>query len=487
MLSLTLALLPALSYAWPPTFGLELNLRSKKLQNIWAARMRESNTQTPTETGEGAETRKFAEALFRKCQPLCQRTEHVGKFGLTEWRFQFESGFQFNLSTDPATVEVQVGPFVLEDWKRYRADIQTYLYDFAKKEGLSHERDESSKDNSAHLNMGFASSFDSGRQFAHFLADYWQYWELGDGLLGGDPDNAPPLSLLNSGQKTAAKKILENFNRGGRPITAHDLAVQISRQVYTYTPTFSDGPEHYQQVGLKYVVGRRTLKGDGLGDVPYELRANREPESAEVAVLQLELQQMRLEYHRRNADQPIFLDVETVDQTKGMTTPRSRLTAFALYLGDMGALDQLDRFRPILSREVSGRSILDFMGASFSWRNPNMVDDLVSMSLRARHSPYLRERLVQLFQDPESFNAPGAKTIIEKLIPKISEYEDDPLTQALRAMISSPGWVGQALATEMDTKISVQVHQKRQAQGFSRRAEELWSSCRTFFQSGWAP
>jgi hypothetical protein len=82
--------------AWPPTYGLELNLESHALEKGWSQRMNANaaSGQTPTRDSEHRIARELMEKLREACKPDCSVTEIPnGKFGFTEWKFRFASGF----------------------------------------------------------------------------------------------------------------------------------------------------------------------------------------------------------------------------------------------------------------------------------------------------------------------------------------------------------------------------------------------------------
>ncbi|NDD93401.1 hypothetical protein EBZ37_15135, partial [bacterium] len=90
------------AWAWPPTYGLEFNLKSKALQSAWLKRMDKYGNsyqgQAPSAEGVHRIARELMEKFRASCQPDCVVTSKVGKFGFEEWRFEFPSGFGFNLS-----------------------------------------------------------------------------------------------------------------------------------------------------------------------------------------------------------------------------------------------------------------------------------------------------------------------------------------------------------------------------------------------------
>ena len=484
-----------LAFAWPPTYGLEFNLKSKDLQAAWAARMdKHGNSyqgQAPAADGEHRIARELMEKIRQACQPDCVVSSKSGKFGFEEWQFKFKSGFSFNMSVDPATVEIQVGPWDLQTWKKYESEIQRWLFDFTGKQGFSY-KSRGYQENSAHLNVGIRSAFgDDGKAFARYLADYWQYPELGSGILGDDGYNAPLLGDLKPSQREAAKKLLEGVN--AKETTPAELARQIESKVYTHSPDHKTGAYHYQSVGLKYVT--RTggaLEGDTLGDAPFELRANRNPVSAEQALVQLELQEKRLEHLKSKSAEPVALDLNLVTTVRDeFRSEVDQVTGFYLYLEDMGLGGEWQKYRKVLSPRMSLYEPHAFVQGKMDWSNPEMVEALDRFSNRARKSPAMMRILKLALMEPGASKNETASKILKRMselafdasqptlamdaVRKGLSPATDPLCQACLDVTSSEEWKDRSRAKKIYKKISSLTPEKM------KEVTEFWSSCQAFF------
>ncbi|MEN9724412.1 MAG: hypothetical protein RJB38_2398 [Pseudomonadota bacterium] len=407
-----------LAWAWPPTYGLELNLVNRELERVWQMRIDQlgDDGQNPQAQDEHRIAKELMSQLQASCQPECVVEEKIGKFGLREWNFKFQTGFSFNLSVDPATVEIQVGPWSLEQWKSHAPEIQKWLFDFTKSRGFKHslgKRDE----NSAHLNIGLRSAFDGdGRAFARYLADYWQHPELVSGVLGQDEHNAPPLGYLSRKQQAAAKEILESVNHSSSSL-AEMVARRIQAHVYTDAPGHEYSAYHYQAVGLKYVTKTASLKGEQNSDQPFELRANRSPESAEQALLQLELQERRLAWLRTQASEPVVFELAALSLGDDPTViaKQDLVTGFYLYLDEMGLADEFGRYRKLLPSELRRVEPWSFAIGGFRWSDTEARAALERFAPRARSSARVRQILKDALLLPHASRSVVARQILAKL------------------------------------------------------------------------
>ncbi len=437
----------AQAWAWPPTYGLEFNLVSKKLEKIWSDRLeaRGRNAQAPTRSGEFTVAAALVEKLKEKCLPECTVTEHPGKW-LNEWKFTFADGFKFNISIDPSTVEVQVGPYTLEEWKAHESKLGTYLYEVPYANGLQYESLNVAQENTAHLNIGVKSAFGTnGKALARYLADYWQYAEMGDGLIGRDHHNAPPMPHLSTKQQLAAQELISSFNL--RPgVALNEVANEIQNKVYTRSPGHTSGETHYQSVGLKYVTQTQNLREKENGDLPLELRANRNPTTPELALLQLELQERRMKYLQTLADEPVLLHPLPLEVGMG------RSTMFFLYLADMGAEAEYDRFAKLLPPYVTRWNPYDWVTGKLDLAVFEK-SKAVEFSMRARHSAYLRQKLKTALLKRGAASSEHAYKVLLAWEPLISEFENDPLRIAWMEIASSPQWKKHPMLTEARNRI----------------------------------
>ncbi len=469
--------------AWPPTYGLEFNLKSKELERAWSQRMGQHGDsyqgQAPTEEGEHRIARELVEKLEAACRPECEVRKSNGKFGMTEWSFRFPDGFGFQVSVDPATVELQLGPWNLETWKRHQAQLQRWLFDFTSEQGFSY-RPRGYQENSAHLNIGVASAFDQdGRAFARYLADYWQYPELGSGLLGNDGYNAPFPGELDEVQQQAARDVLESVN-GGKNRSPRELAREIERKVYTQSPRHADGAYHYQAVGLKYVTGTGSLIGDGAGDRPFELRANRQPLSAEQTLLQLELQERRMAWLKTQASEPIRVDLDLLRFSRVSRSPRDQFTAFLIYLDDMQMADELDRFSVLLPKEVSRAKPHLFARGKFQWGDASAVKALEQFLPRVNHSPAMQRMVFSVLELPQAVSSAAAIRVLRTLS-EMTVANEAGFSAKLLALLQEERWSRVEGIPELRSTLAARIETLHARSSTAQVAPGFWSACQAFF------
>jgi hypothetical protein len=424
LLSLLPLVLGSPAHAWPPTYGMEFNLKSPELERAWGDRMSKFGNsykgQAPTAEGEQRIAEGLKQKLEQACRPDCTVSVTPGKW-FDEYRFRFASGFSFTLSVDPATIEMQLGPWDLETWRRYGPEIQRWLFDLPSTFGFTY-RTSGFQENSAHLNIGIQSAFGKdGRAFARYLADYWQHPELGSGILGNDAYNAPLLGDLAPKQREAAKELIERAMKDST-LTPEDIAREVQSLVYVRSPRHTDGAEHYQSIGLKYVTGSRQLVGGSGGqrDRPFELRANRQPLTADQALLQLELQEKRMSYLQARGDSPLGLDLDFVVPKRSNTPPENfydRVTAFYLYLDEMGLAGDWEKYRALLDRSAPQVEPWEFVRGRMDWSNPKLVSALERFAPRARQSESVRRVLREALALPDASRNNVGKRLIQQYPP----------------------------------------------------------------------
>jgi hypothetical protein len=194
--------------AWPPTYGSEFNFSNKEITKAWTTRGEKANFDNSRwhdpDHVEQEYAQKFADEIKQACGIDCTITPHRGKYGATEFKVEFKDGYKFNISVDPANVEIQTSPETLLEVEKYEAKTQKYVFDIAKKMGML----EHSKNETAHLNIGLASAFDDdAKKFLRFYTNYQNHPELASGVLGIDFPNAPPLTHLTPMQKKRLLKL----------------------------------------------------------------------------------------------------------------------------------------------------------------------------------------------------------------------------------------------------------------------------------------
>jgi hypothetical protein len=370
------------AFAWPPTYGSEFNFTNKEITKAWTTRGEKANFDNSSwgnpDHVEQEYAKTFADEIQQACGRYCTITPHRGKFGATEFRVEFKDGYKFNISVDPANVEIQTSPETLLQVEKYEEKTQRYIFDIAKKMGMI----EHSNDETAHLNIGLASAFDNdAKRFLRFYTNYQNHPELASGALGIDFPNAPPLTHLTPMQKKAFAEIVDDVN-SGKETSAKVVATRIQDEVYTKTPTFGEAPYHYQGFSVKQIAHSRSSS-----DKPFELRAPRQPKSARERTLLIKLFEMRMAADNESSNPIAFLDLPENQQI-----PRSELTnKFRLYLLDAGA--DFDEFKDLLPERLRFVPPDAFLSGKIDWKNPAHRKTVKSYAPYLASSPWARNQM----------------------------------------------------------------------------------------------
>jgi len=420
-----LALLQILPvWAWPPTFGTELNFSNNDLTRNFNIRYRKhGNTrlgQTP-DKGEHAWVVKLADAIYENCKPECEKTARTGKFRFEEYRFTFKDGRSFNISVDPSVVEVQIDPATAKEIAERVEFLNKNLFEPAKKMELM-----LSPADSAHLNIGIMSAFKNDPAgFLRFFTDHANMPELSSGILGSDFANAPPLHHLKEAQQQALVDIVTEFNLGQHQ-HVDDLAFQIQKRVYTETTVFDGGADHYQAVGMKYV----NQNGIGGADQPFEFRAVRNPKNAEDYALVTEFFEKWMTHVKKNK-RPISY---RIGKRRDFTNA-DLVTRFALLAEDIGM--PWEKVKHILTNDVRTTGVDNFFKGAIDLSNARDVALFKRYLSELHTSEAIESRVLETLKktDPET-----EKVRNETVAEFIEKYKNElPLKDARRSFVKNLG------------------------------------------------
>lgn len=388
------------AFAWPPTYGSEFNFGSPELQQQWSDRGRQANYQgsqwqVPAESEKNA-AKKFGEKVKEHCGEDCTVTPHSGKFGATEYKVEFRDGYTFNISVDPACVEIQTEPETLAHIETYESRAQQYIFSVADELGMDGARQ------TAHFNVGILSAFEGEpKAFLKYFINYHNLPELATGVLGQDAANAPPVSHLKPEQRAALSKIVEDVN-AGKISTPQQVAVRIQKEVYTSTPTFDAG-FHYQGISVKYVRESTRLPQDR----PFEFRAPRQPKTAHERTLLAELSEKRMAFERANDGPIAFLDVPK--QTSYSVAEQAN--SFRFYLSEMGA--DWDHFKELLPPELQTQPPDAFLSGAVDWSSAADVQSVKTYARYISNSAWVRTRMKALLKSPEAIASGKVEEVLE--------------------------------------------------------------------------
>lgn len=254
---ISLTILGALEFSWatwwPAVFGPEFEFSNETLDAIDHVHGSNGKLQ------EGAAARKLADYIRQTICPQydCRAEQVRGKWG-KEWRFYLkwhkngsERTTYVQISWDPKVVEVLMEPMSVIEIRDAEHIIQSFLFDSVKQVGLS-----PSYDHSGHINLGASLFQNDPDLFLRFYVDHANHPEWDLGVLGLDPHNAPPLSILPYKQSKALIQIIQEF-QNGKHQNIDELAKQIQNRVHSSTSTWNaiGGSGHYQALSIKTIAG----------------------------------------------------------------------------------------------------------------------------------------------------------------------------------------------------------------------------------------
>ncbi len=383
--------------ALPPTFGTEFNFGNAALRKAFESR---TDKLIPAENAELVYAKKMANYIKQRCKSMCTVEEHIGKFSMTVFKVRFDSGFEFNISVDPACVEIQTQAATSAEIKEQVAMMQKYIFDAAKNCGLDTQIKGSSLEFSAHLNIGARSAFDKQpKDFAHFLADYSNRPALASGVFGHDYYNAPPMQLLQSHQQAEFQKLLGRIN-ANKVYGVDDFALDMNNRIYTESPGWKDHGEamHYQAAGLKKLI----ISEFDYDDMPFELRAVRQPRTARDYHLMTELMEKRIKYVSTLREEPVHYRRVRARKETLRFTPEQQAFHFQLFLEEMG--EHWEKYQALVPSQVVKKlkdgQITRILSGAIDWSHAQEANLFrKEMAGNFYLSPWLEKRVLDVMTD----------------------------------------------------------------------------------------
>jgi hypothetical protein len=367
------------AWAWPLTFGAEFEFTNSELKPGTGGML-------------GGKERDAALQMLEAVRTLCAQQGGCrirtipGKFGL-DYRVRFKDGWWFQISYDPACVEVQTRPSTLEELRALRDRIQTFIFGAAKSAGLHAALPGSG----GHVNVGARSAFDDVDQFLAFFVDYANHPELGMGITGKDHWNAPPIVALGQDQRDQLKAILAERKQGMHG-TIREAASAIISRVYTRTLNKDWPGYHHQAIGLKKLAAVAFL----FEDLPFEFRAVRGQGSLDDFLLLGELVTARLRYLRETKDAVVFLDGPS-----GSLGAQEIIDRFYVYVTETG--EPWEKYES-LARNIAQLPPAAFLRGKVDWSSWKWRGELARSIPLVATSPLVRMRFIEALSNP---HAPG--------------------------------------------------------------------------------
>lgn len=174
--------------------------------------------------------------VYNKAQELMQGRKDISSIRYypegSKWtddyfRVKYKDGFYFDVTMDPACLEVIPKPMTISEVKKYKDRIQKDIFDLMKEAGLTPHR----AFGGGHIHLGALSAFGNDvKLFRNFIVDMANHTELASGALENDPDNATPLYKLKASQRKTLKKLIERSDQGEFK-TPMDLATAFVEDV----------------------------------------------------------------------------------------------------------------------------------------------------------------------------------------------------------------------------------------------------------------
>ncbi len=260
--------------------------------------------------------RRYTSGCLRKKTCYVERIEKtVGKKTLISFRVHFpEDNFWVQISTDPSVIEIQTKPSTVAEYKKSRVHMDR-LFSVGEAVGIKPH----SFNGGGHIHMDIKSAFGNDvKLFRNFLVDFMNHQELGgDGVLGGDFQNAPHLSELEKFQRREFRKVIGEFD-SGEINSIRELTDAINKRVYRGNPAGWGPTEKYQALNLL-----RALLEDGESTV--EFRGIDPQRDFDEFLKQINLFEKRIEFLKKNDGILELLDLAKMSNA-------DRLSAFRSYV-----------------------------------------------------------------------------------------------------------------------------------------------------------
>lgn len=314
-------------WAWPPLFGPEFTFTN---ESIYRADYGFNRTEFESIENRRAQS-AFVKVLTKRCKASksCLVKKIYDRNGSPSFRVTYHDGVWFNISLDPAVVEVQASPMTTAEWSKNRERFEKDVFEVAKSLGLKPHSDIGG----GHIHMGLESSFGGdSKLFRNFIVDFANHPELARGVLADDPANSRALADADDEVKVEFQKAIQRFDQGEIQ-GVRDLADEIENNVYHFYKYRNSLPAHAKYQALSFArVTDNSLKFIGKLE-PHqrtvEFRAFRAQSSFDDFFKEIKLIEGRLRYIKA-LDHPI----EFRDPRHQFT--REKMESFRRYVEESG-------------------------------------------------------------------------------------------------------------------------------------------------------
>jgi hypothetical protein len=244
---LTAAWTSTASWGWPPDVAPEFNFSSSAIRGAWS---RQADT-TMTENPENAAARERMRDIVAKRCGDCQIEAGTDRYGVKKYRVTFTDGWWFDITLDPAVVEITAKPAPLAFYETNETRLSSFIFDIAGEIGLTASL-------AGHLNFGVEETFGGDvKLFRNFLVDFLNHVELSRFIVhDGDTFNAPLPIDLSPEQHEAFRKLVDgyDFEKG----TIQDFSQRLLKEVYYRTtwdaPARGEPADKYHSMNVKSIA-----------------------------------------------------------------------------------------------------------------------------------------------------------------------------------------------------------------------------------------
>lgn len=330
--ALVVSLFPQRSIAWPPTFGAEFTFTNTLI-------LSKAENSIVNSAESVRHQILMRDLVAKKCATRGCRVEAVkNSYDVYSYRVTFENGWWFQISTDPAVVEIQTKPTTSEEFEANRDHIDEMVFKSAVEVGMKVHRTAGG----GHIHIGLDSAIgEDAALFRNFLVDFVNHSEVAQ-IYGRELSNSPMISDLRKEEQEAFVQVIRDFDAGKyKDIRAFARALQ--RRVYHRTLRKDwDPPEKYQAFNVIRIENpeisteERTL----------ELRAHRAQKTVDEFLLQIQLYEARIKFLK---DSGRLLRLHPLNSFPGF---QGSIDRFHLYVTESG-LDW-EKFKPLLRSAEAG-------------------------------------------------------------------------------------------------------------------------------------
>ena len=282
------------------TYGAELTFTNPRI--LEAQRALSSGT-VNSEMSEDFQ-KQLIDRILHNCDE-CKLQRKVDKYGLEYGRIVYPDGWYFNVTLDPAVVEVTAKPIPDSKLAEYTKRLDRDLYASAQEIGLRPSRNTGG----GHIHFGADAFFEGNPDyFRDFMVDMYNHSEIGSGILADDHYNSPPIKAHPAPNRNGFIEVINKYDQNPEGGIV-GLGLEIREKAYNYQKANWGPTEKYQAINIERMV----VEGFDASEETVEIRCIRPQQSAEQFGLIANLFKKRMNYLKRLRDSgtPVQFDHQT--------------------------------------------------------------------------------------------------------------------------------------------------------------------------------